>query len=76
MKSIFKYINIPVFVASFIFGVFYIYIWGQDLHPVYIYPSPENVNEILYKDNAGSCYSYKSTETECTWNAKDITIQE
>ena len=32
--------------------------------------------KVLYKDNAGSCYTYKSKKAECTYNAKDITIQE
>lgn len=71
-----KFISIPVFLISFAFGLFFIYIWGEDLHPVYIYPTPENVGKVLYKDNAGSCYTYKSKKAECTYNAKDITIQE
>lgn len=71
-----KFISIPIFLISFAFGLFFIYIWGEDLHPVYIYPTPENVGEVLYKDNAGSCYTYKAKKAECTYNAKDITIQE
>lgn len=71
-----KFISIPIFLISFAFGLFFIYIWGEDLHPVYIYPTPENVGEVLYKDNAGSCYTYKSKKAECTYNAKDITVQE
>jgi hypothetical protein len=76
MIPMLKFISIPVFLISFAFGLFFIYIWGEDLHPVYIYPTPENVGKVLYKDNAGSCYTYKSKKAECTYNAKDITIQE
>ena len=76
MSSILKFISIPVFLISFVVGLIFIYIWGEDLHPVYIYPTPENAGEILYKDNADSCYTYKATDAECTYNAKDITVQE
>ncbi len=76
MTSILKFISIPVFLVSFVVGLLFIYIWGEDLHPVYIYPSPENVGEILYKDNAGSCYTYKAKDAECGYTTKDITIQE
>jgi len=76
MTSILKFISVPVFLVSFVVGLLFIYIWGEDLHPVYIYPSPENVGEILYKDNAGSCYTYKAKDAECGYTTKDITIQE
>jgi len=76
MFSILKFISIPVFLVSFAFGLFFIYIWGEDLHPVYIYPSPENVGSVLYKDNADSCYTYKATEADCTYDAKETIIQE
>ena len=76
MFSIQKFISIPIFLISFAFGIFFIYIWGEDLHPVYIYPNPENVGEILYKDNSGSCYTYQSKEADCSFTSKDIVIQE
>jgi hypothetical protein len=30
-----------------------------------IYPSPENVDKILFKDKADNCFSFEETEVEC-----------
>lgn len=71
-----KYISIPVFLASLALGVLFIYLWGDELHPVYMFPTPENVGKILYKDKADNCFSYNYKETQCTSDAEDIPIQE
>jgi hypothetical protein len=76
MKSVLKFISIPVFLISFAFGLFFIYIWGEDLHPVFKYPTPENVASVLYKDNADTCYKYNQVLTECTHDAEEIKVQE
>lgn len=61
-----KFISISALLASFLFGLFFIYMWGDEQHPVYLYPNPENVYSVVYKDKAGSCYVYKPILTECT----------
>lgn len=71
-----KYISIPVFLASLAFGIFFIYLWGDELHPVYIFPTPENVSRVLYKDKADNCFSYDYKETQCTTDATNVSIQE
>lgn len=76
MFSILKFISLPVFIVSFLFGILFIYIWGEELHPVYIYPTPENVNDVLYKDKADNCFSYNYKEVACTPDAKSVDIQE
>ncbi len=32
---------------------------------VYIYPSPENVNKILFKDKADNCFTFDPEEVDC-----------
>jgi hypothetical protein len=32
---------------------------------VYVYPTPENVDLIQYKDKANNCYSVNKKEVEC-----------
>jgi hypothetical protein len=60
---LFKYIDFRVFLASFIFGMFCIYISGNDLKVVFVYPQPDK--SVQYKDKAGQCFEYSATETKC-----------
>lgn len=74
-----KYISLPEFLISFSIGLFFIYIIGPETKKVYIYPTPESVDKMLYKDKANNCFSFKQKEVDCK-NAKkdlfDIPIQE
>lgn len=60
-----QYISIPVFLLSFAVGLFFIYVLGPEMKTVYIYPSPENLNRILYKDKAANCFTFEEEQVEC-----------
>ena len=62
---IFNYISLPVFLVSFAIGVFFIYILGPEMKTIYIYPSPENVNNVLFKDKADNCFYFNQEEVKC-----------
>ena len=70
-----KYISLPVFLISLAIGLFFVYIYGSDLKTVYIYPTPDNVEKILFMDNADNCFSYKAVEVKCSAKAKEIPVQ-
>ena len=59
------YISIPIFLISFILGFVFIYIVGPATKTIFVYPSPENVNKILFKDNANNCFYYDEQEVTC-----------
>ncbi len=68
----------PIFLVSFAFGLFFIYIIGPEMNTVHVYPSPTNYNKIQYKDKANQCFEFKPTETDCPINPfsiKTIPIQ-
>lgn len=62
---IFNYISLPVFLISFAIGIFFVYILGAEKKIVYIYPSPETVDKVLFKDKSDNCFSFQEEEVEC-----------
>jgi hypothetical protein len=67
-----NYISLPLFLASFIIGLIFIYVLGPETKTVYIYPSPENYIKTQYKDNSGQCFEFIPTENKCPLNPLSI----
>jgi len=62
---ILNYISLPVFIISFAIGLFFVYIMGTEMKTVYIYPSPDLINNILFKDDADNCFKLTQKEVKC-----------
>ena len=60
-----NYINIPIFIVSFIIGIIVICFMGPDIKKVFVYPTPENVNDILFQDTANNCFEFYTVESAC-----------
>lgn len=62
---ILNYISLPVFLISFAIGILFIYLMGPEMKTIYIYPSPENVDKVLFKDKAENCFYFEEENVEC-----------
>ena len=62
---ILNYISLPVFLISFAIGLFFVYILGPEMKTIYVYPTPENVDKILFKDKADNCFTFQEQVVEC-----------
>lgn len=65
MWSLSKFISLPIFIVSLAFGLFFVYIMGPETKVVHMYPTPENVGKVQYKDNADNCFFYEAKEVPC-----------
>ena len=72
-----KYISWRIFLLSFIVGLFFSYILGAQNKIVYVYPTLTNSSDVLFKDNSGQYFRFKSKEVECPdiSSIKQIPIQ-
>jgi hypothetical protein len=69
---ILNYISIPIFLLSFAVGLFFIYVLGPEMKTIYIYPSPENVDKVLFKDKAENCFYFEEQTVKCPKDESQI----
>jgi len=63
--GVLKYINLPVFIISLAIGIFFVYIYQSDKRVIYVYPKPDNIDHIQYRDAAGTCFNVKQYNIKC-----------
>ena len=65
MFNILKFINVYAFLISFAIGMFVVYVTMEDTRKIYVYPTPENVDLMQYRDKTGTCFAFQETEVTC-----------
>ena len=69
MIKILDYVNPLSFFIAFCIGIFVVYISTPEPKVIYKYPTPDNVDKNIYKDQSDTCYKYEATEVKCEGNA-------
>jgi hypothetical protein len=69
---LFNYISLPIFLISFAIGLLFVYILGPEIKTIYVYPTPENVDKILFKDKAENCFHFEEEDIDCPTDVTKI----
>ena len=67
-----------VFLLSLCVGLFLTYIFSPTPDVIIKYPTPENTNKLIFKDNADNCYKFTSNQVTCPSDIskiKEIPVQ-
>ena len=72
MIKIIKFFDAKAFIISLAIGIFFVYISSPEPQTLYIYPTPDNVDKILYKDKTDTCYKFSANETKCPVRKSEI----
>jgi len=70
--GLFQYIKLNIFLISLALGLFAVYITMPDTRKIYVYPTPENIDILQYKDKADNCFQFKQEEVECPSSESEI----
>lgn len=57
------------FFASFIIGMFVVYIMSPPPVVIVKFPTPYNAGKVLYKDDSDTCYVFEARKEQCTTEA-------
>ena len=72
MINIIKFINVPVFIASLFFGILAVYFYVPEMRRIYVYPTPDNVDKLQYRDQVDTCFEYHQEEVDCPTDPSTI----
>jgi len=74
-----KFINIPLFIICFILGLLYNHLSKPVFKKIKVYPTPDNIDKLQYKDILNNCFSFKYKLLDCNEvnenNLKNIPLQ-
>lgn len=69
---VFKFIDLRIFLISLVIGIFAVYMTMPDTRKIYVYPTPDNVDILQYRDKTNACFSVKQKEVACSNKISDI----
>ena len=67
-----KFIDFKVFLISLAFGLLLVYLYQPPQSIIYTYPTPDNIDNLKFKDKANNCYKFGALEIICPSNKSNI----
>ncbi len=67
-----KFISLRIFLISLAIGLLFVYLSNPEPTVIYVYPTPDNVDKITYKDKASNCFKFNAKEVTCPQNKSAI----
>jgi hypothetical protein len=64
IERTFKF-NFLAFIVAFGIGILYVYLSAPKPKIIIKYPTPYNVNKVVYKNENDICYKYNAEEINC-----------
>ncbi len=62
----------PIFLVSLSIGLFLTYITNPPTRTIFVFPTPDNVDDLIFKDNSDNCFTFKADEVDCPENSDEI----
>ena len=69
-----KFISPIAFVVSLLLGLAFVHLSRPGPELIRVYPTPDNVSQLQYRDRAGVCFSYSAIPVKCPSNGTALTI--
>jgi uncharacterized membrane-anchored protein YhcB (DUF1043 family) len=70
-----KLVYIVAFVLSFILGAIFLYFSPTEYKTVVVFPTPDNLKKIQYKDEMENCFQFSAKLVDCGKDVKKIPIK-
>jgi hypothetical protein len=67
--------HVLIFAASFLAGMIMVYLSPVEHKTIFVYPTPENVDKLQYKDSAGECFQFTSSVVPCKGGEREMRPQ-
>jgi hypothetical protein len=61
--------------CSLAVGLLFVYLSTPPPTVIYVYPTPDNLNDVEYQDKADSCFQFVGNEVKCNDKTKIIPVQ-
>tara|TARA_A100001035_G_C27610610_1_gene420696 strand:- start:529 stop:765 length:237 start_codon:yes stop_codon:yes gene_type:complete len=72
MLQIFKYFNLKFLILGILFGVLAVHFSENEKKIINVYPTPENVDIVQYKDSAENCFNFENIVVNCPSDVSKI----